>query len=140
TASVTGALEVIDGSRHRTLSLDELSDLPQHTLTVTFAGPGGSQTHAETGPTLDAVLRAAGIRPTLNTWVAGAGVDNYVAAVTPAEAWVGGRPLLVSLVEDGKGVSGTVGDTPRLIADGDVKGGRYDSDLVDLYVGRGPAS
>jgi hypothetical protein len=29
---------------------------------------------------------------------------------------------------------------PRLVADGDVKGGRYVSNVVDLYVGAGPAS
>ncbi|MGH2717451.1 MAG: hypothetical protein ACRDJU_02575 [Actinomycetota bacterium] len=140
TTDVTGALTIIDGRRQRTLSLRQLSALPQRTPSVTFAGPRGSQTHTETGPTLDEVLRAAGIPADLDTWVAGVGDDNYVATVTPAEAWVGGRPPLVALVEDGMRVSGTVGDTPRLIADGDVKGGRDDSDLVDLYVGRGPAS
>jgi hypothetical protein len=29
---------------------------------------------------------------------------------------------------------------PRLVADGDVKGGRYVSGVVDIYVGTGPAS
>jgi hypothetical protein len=29
---------------------------------------------------------------------------------------------------------------PRLVADGDIKGGRYVSDVVDIYVGIGPAS
>jgi hypothetical protein len=29
---------------------------------------------------------------------------------------------------------------PRLVTDGDVKGGRYASNVVDLYVGTGPAS
>jgi hypothetical protein len=28
---------------------------------------------------------------------------------------------------------------PRLVADGDVKGGRYVSGVVDIYVGNGPA-
>jgi hypothetical protein len=83
------------------------------------------------GVSVIAVLRAAHIRTNLNTWVAGVGSDGYVATVTPAEAWVGGRPLLISLSEDG-----TSQDTPRLVTDGDVKGGRYDSGLVDLVVGQ----
>jgi hypothetical protein len=49
-----------------------------------------------------------------------------------AEVWVGGRPLLISLSEDG-----TSQDTPRLVTDGDVKGGRYVSGVVDLVVGQG---
>jgi hypothetical protein len=67
--------------------------------------------------------------------VAAVGDDNYVATVTPAEQFVGGRPLQLSLSEDG----GTVTE-PRLVTDGDVKGGRYASNVVDLYVGTGPAS
>jgi hypothetical protein len=47
---------------------------------------------------------------------------------------VGGRPLLVSLNEDGQAQA-----QPRLIVDGDVKGGRYVSGVVDLAVGRGAA-
>jgi hypothetical protein len=38
----------------------------------------------------------------------------------------------VSLNEDGQPLS-----QPRLIVDGDVKGGRYVSDMVDLAVGKG---
>jgi hypothetical protein len=76
----------------------------------------------------------AGIRPAFNTWVAVVGSDNYVATVTPAEQFVGGRPLELSLVEDGVPLG-----RPRLVADGDIKGGRYVSDLVDIYAGVGPA-
>ena len=53
-------------------------------------------------------------------------------AVTPAEAWPGGRPLLISLTEDGIPLS-----APRLVADGDIKGGRYVSGVYDLVVGQG---
>jgi hypothetical protein len=134
TSTVTGAITVEDGSRTTVLSASELAALPQRTLDVTFQGPSGSQTHVEVGPTLQAVLRAAHIRTDLNTWVAAVGSDGYVATVTPAEAWVGGRPLLISLSEDG-----TTQDTPRLVTDGDVKGGRYDSGVVDLVVGQGQA-
>jgi hypothetical protein len=129
-----GALTIQDGSRTTVLSPAELASLPAKTLTVKFLAGTTSETNTETGPTLDEVLRAAHIRPDLNTWVAGVGSDGYVATVTPAEAWVGGRPLLISLVENGVSfVSEAEG--PRLVTDGDVKGGRYDSGMDDLVVG-----
>jgi hypothetical protein len=135
TAPTAGSpIEVIDGGRHVTLSAARLARLPAETLTVSFEGPGGTQTDTETGPPLLAVLALAGIRPTLDTWVAAVGDDNYVATVTPAEQLVGGRPLQLSLAENG-----AVLPQPRLVTDGDVKGGRYVSDIVDLYVGTGPA-
>lgn len=129
-----GMLSVQDGAATTALTAAQLASLPQQTLTVSFGGPSGVQTHTETGPTLDDVLRAAHIWPELNTWVAGVGSDGYVATVTPAEAWVGGRPLLISLVEDGHTFI-SQGEGPRLVADGDVKGGRYDSGLDNLVVG-----
>jgi hypothetical protein len=48
---------------------------------------------------------------------------------------VGGRPLQLSLNEDGTSLA-----QPRLVTDGDVKGGRYVSGVVDIYVGTGLAS
>jgi hypothetical protein len=64
------------------------------------------------------------------------GDDGYVAAVTPAETVVVGRPLLISLTEDGTALA-----EPCLVTDGDVKGGRYVSGVYDLVVGAGaPAS
>jgi hypothetical protein len=53
---------------------------------------------------------------------------------TAAEQLVGGRPLQLSLNEDGTALG-----QPRLVTDGDVKGGRYVSGVVDIYVGTGPA-
>jgi hypothetical protein len=129
-----GALTVHDGAETTVLSAAELASLPARTLTVSFSGPGGVETDTETGPTLDTVLRATRIWPDLNTWVAGVGSDGYVATVTPAEAWVGGRPLLISLIEDGHSfLSG--GEGPRQVTDGDVKGGRYASGMDNLVVG-----
>jgi hypothetical protein len=127
-------VEVIDGHHEVTLSAARLARLPAETLTVSFEGPGGVQTHTEVGPSLLEVLAAAGVAPTLNTWVAAVGDDNYVATVTPAEQFVGGRPLQLSLSEDGATLA-----QPRLVTDGDIKGGRYVSGVVDLYVGTGPA-
>jgi hypothetical protein len=127
-------VEVIDGHHVVTLSAALLAKLPAETLTVSFEGPTGVQTHTEVGPSLLEVLAAARVWPTLNTWVAAVGDDNYVATVTPAEQFVGGRPLQLSLSEDG-----VVLAQPRLVTDGDIKGGRYVSDIVDIYVGNGPA-
>jgi hypothetical protein len=128
-------VEVIDGNRRVSLSAALLSRLPSESLSVTFEGPTGGQTHTEIGPPLLEVLALAGVFPTLNTWVAATGDDNYVATATPAEDLVAGRPLQLSLNEDG-----VVLPQPRLVTDGDVKGGRYVSGVVDIYVGSGPAT
>ncbi len=135
TTPPAGGVTIEEGPFTRTLSAARLAALPAKTLSVAFIGPGGSQTHTEVGPTLADVLRAARVPTDLDTWVAPVGSDAYVATVTPAEAIVGGRPLLVSLNEDGQPLA-----QPRLVVDGDVKGGRYVSELVDLVVGQGVAS
>jgi hypothetical protein len=124
----------IDGNHQVTLSSAFLNRLPKEILNVSFIGPGGSQSHAEVGPPLLETLLFAGIAPTLNTWVAAVGSDNYVASVTPGEQLVGGRQLQLSLVEDGVTLA-----QPRLVTDGDVHGGRYVSNVVDIYAGTGPA-
>ena len=128
-----GAVTVEDGPRTTVLTSTELAALPARTLDVTFQAGTTTQHHVETGPTLQDVLHAAHIHSGLNTWVAAVGSDGYVATVTPAEAWVGARPLLISLNEDGTPLT-----QPRLVTDGDVKGGRYVSDIVDLVVGQAP--
>ena len=132
TPTEPGSLTIVTRGGTRVLTADKLASLPAHTLQVSFLAGTASQMHTEIGPTLQAVLRDAHVRTDINTWVAGVGSDSYVATVTPAEAWIGGHPLLVSLNEDGQPLS-----QPRLIVDGDVKGGRYVSDMVDLAVGEG---
>ncbi|MBV9358370.1 MAG: hypothetical protein JO023_22900, partial [Chloroflexi bacterium] len=127
-------VEVHHGSREVSLASTLLARLPSETLSVSFQGPGGVQTHTEVGPPLLDVLAVAGVAPTFNTWVAAVGSDNYVAVVTPGEQLVGGRPLQLSLKEDG-----VVLAQPRLVVDGDVKGGRYVSGVVDIYAGTGSA-
>ena len=129
----SGAVTIEGPTTVHVLASSTLAALPAGALDVTFqAGPAAEQ-HAETGPTLQEVLHAAHIRADLNTWVAAVGSDGYVATVTPAEAWVGGRPLLISLNEDGTPLT-----QPRLVVDGDIKGGRYVSGVVDLVIGHSP--
>jgi hypothetical protein len=132
-AAHPGDLTVTNGSRTTVLSASQLAALPAQTRTVTFLQGTTPQTHTEHGPTLATVLLAARIPTNEDTWVAAsAGSDGYVATVTPGEAVYGGRPLLMSLVEDG------VPQTqPRLVVDGDVKGGRYVSGVTKLVVGQG---
>jgi len=127
-----GDVTVTSGNRTTVLSASRLADLPAQTRTLTFLQGTTPQTHTEHGPTLAAVLLAARIWANEDTWVAAAASDGYVATVTPGEAVFGGRPLLMSLVEDG------VDQTqPRLVVDGDVKGGRYVSATTKLVVGHG---
>lgn len=115
-----GALTGVDGTHSDVLTAAQLAALPSETLQVTFQAGTAPQSHTEIGPSLGTVLRAAHVRSGLNTWVAGVGSDAYVAVVTPAEQWVGERPLQISLNEDGTALA-----EPRLVVDGDVKGGRY---------------
>jgi hypothetical protein len=131
TGVAPGSLLVTSGRRQAAVSARTLARLPQHLLTVTFLAGTAAQAHTERGPTLAAVLRAARMPTGATTTVAGVGDDGYVAAVSPAEASVGGRPLLVSTVEDGVALA-----EPRLVPAGDVKGGRYVSGLLELLVSR----
>ncbi len=133
TPPFAGALTVQDGAASRVLSAATLAALPSQTLQVSFQAGTTPQQHTEIGPSLATVLRAARVHVDANTWVAAVGSDGYVALVTPAEAAVGGRPLQLSLNEDGVAL-----EQPRLVVDGDVKGGRYVSGTVDLVVGHGP--
>lgn len=130
TTPPAGGLDVLGGRRTISLSSELLHALPARTLSVSFVAGTGAQRHTEEGPTLRAVLAAAHIQPSPDTWVAAVGSDGYVALVTPAEAVYGGKTLLISTVEDGVALA-----QPRLVVDGDIKGGRYVSVMVDLVVG-----
>ena len=114
-----------------TLSGERLARLPQRTLSVSFQAGQGPQTHVETGPSLAAVLRAARVQAGPATSVAASATDGYVAVVTTGEQTSGKRPLLLSLAEDGQPLT-----RPRLVPDGDVRGGRYVTDVTTLTVTR----
>jgi hypothetical protein len=127
-----GDLTVTDGHVTRVLRAEQLARLRSRTRTVSFLAGAAPQTHTESGPALLAVLARAGLRIGADTWVAAVASDGYVATVTPGEARFGGRPLQISLVEDGVALA-----QPRLVVDGDVKGGRYVSGVTKLVVGEG---
>jgi hypothetical protein len=125
-----GSVQVVTPDRRVTLTEDELNGLPAQKVSVTFLGPAGVETHTESGPTLAQALRAAGVGARSRTAVVAVGSDNYAAAVTPAEATLAGKQLIVSTVEDGAPLA-----QPRLVVGGDIGGGRYVPDLVALEIG-----
>jgi hypothetical protein len=124
-----GSVVVVNGSRSRALTAAQIGRLPATTRTVSFLSGTASTMATETGPSLNAVLLAAGIFPWFSTSVAAVGNDGYLAAVTPYESVFGGRVLMLSTAENGVALA-----QPRLVVGGDVKGGRYVSGVVELLV------
>ena len=100
-----GTVTVEQGSHATTLTAAQLAALPPETLQASFLAGTTTTNVTEVGPSLDEVLRAAHVPLGVGTWVAGVGDDGYVAVVTPAEQWVGGKHLQISLNENGAPLS-----------------------------------
>jgi hypothetical protein len=126
---VTGALK-----HPFQVTIDQLRGMLIHTVQVEFQNDKGTEHHTEEG-----VLLAQLIGPTalatqnkkddlLSFAVLAVGADGYRAAVSYGEISpdFANKDVLV-----GKPLS-----RPRLVVPGDVKGGRYVSDLVELHVSR----
>lgn len=118
----------------------QLAALPQQTVEASFGSGAGPQQHTETGPALADVLPADALavdgdrkNDLLSFAVLAVGSDGYSAVVAYGDvsADFGNRGLLISLTEDGAPL-----ERPRLVVPGDVKGGRYVGDLVELRVVR----
>jgi DMSO/TMAO reductase YedYZ molybdopterin-dependent catalytic subunit len=120
------------------LSAEELRALPSQTQSVTFDSKQGQQHHTYVGPRLIDVIESAG--PTgdsadehahLATAVVATGADGYTAAVAWGEISpvFAASPVLVAHTEDGEDL-----ERPRLVVPGDIKGGRYVSDVTELRV------
>jgi hypothetical protein len=132
--AVTGAVKT-----PRTVTADQLAALPQRTVSVQFGSGKGPEQHTETGALLTDLLPVDSLATTpakndqLSFAVVATGADGYRALVSYGEAApdFGNRGLLVATSEDGKPLA-----RPRLVVPGDVKGGRYVSDLVRLEVVR----
>lgn len=116
------------------------------TQTVTFNSGTTPQTHTYTGPTLWSVLADAGLQTdaskkndVLNRYVMATGADGYRAVFSLGELHpeFGNR---ASLVATGESLNGAVSPVPldatdgpfRVTAPGDVKGGRYVSNVVRI--------
>lgn len=132
----------IDGAVRTPATLDAaaLAAMPQTEVVVSFGSAQGQQTHRERGVPLAALLPTTALttdparkNDQLTFGVVGVGADGYQALVSYGEASpdFGNRGVLVSLTEDGAPLP-----RPRLVVPGDVKGGRYVSDLTTLHVVR----
>jgi hypothetical protein len=135
-----GGVIVRRGATTTTLTAAALAALPQTTMNVTFMAGAGTTANTEVGPILADVLSAAGITPGPNTYVSAVATDNYIANVTPAEAGVGNRPLMLALQETVTATGAPTSSTPRLVTNGDLRGGRYVSNVTDLIVSEGGAA
>jgi hypothetical protein len=123
----------------RDLRVDELAVLPQQTVSVGYGSGSGPQSHTETGVLLADLLPIEALATTdakhdeLTFGVLAIGSDGYAALVSYGEVSpdFGNRGILLATAEDG-----TALPRPRLVLPGDVKGGRYVSDVVELRVVR----
>ena len=126
-------------------TVDQLKSLPPTTQTVSFASGTGAQTHTYTGTSLWGLLDQAGIQvdaarknDVLNRIVVATGSDGYRSVFSLGEIKpdFGNRASIVAYAETLNGSSAPLTtDGPfRVTAPGDVKGGRYVSNLVRLDV------
>lgn len=123
----------------------ELAAQPATTQAVSFSAAGAPQTHTYTGTSLWGVLNNAGVQvdatrknDVLNRYVLATGADGYkvVFALGELSPDFGNRASLVAYAETLNGTSAPLtGDGPfRVTSPGDVKGGRYVSNLTRLDV------
>lgn len=138
-ATVAGSLR-IDGAvgAPRQLTLTDLRNFPPQSRAVTFDSSGGSQSHTFVGASMTDVLSSAQPttdptvkNPSLRLVVVATGADGYKAALSWGEfdPGFGATPVVIAYQEDGTDLS-----APRLVVPGDVKGGRYVSDLTSITV------
>lgn len=138
----------IDGAVDRPASngLRDLQAQPAVTQTVTFNSGTTPQTHTYTGANLWALISAAGLQTdatrkndVLNRYVLATGADGYRAVLSLGELnpEFGNKASLVAYAETVNGTPAALSaaDGPyRATAPGDIKGGRYVSNLVRLDV------
>jgi hypothetical protein len=128
-----------------TYSAAALTALPQVTQTDTFASGTTPQTHTYTGPTIWNAINATGVQTTpgvkndiLDRYVLATGTDGYrvVYSLGELDPAFGNRTDLVATQETiGGKTAPLAGDgLARTTAPGDVKGGRYVSNLSALTV------
>jgi hypothetical protein len=123
----------------RDLRVEELAAMPQQTVSVQYGSGSGPQSHTEQGVLFADLLPVAALATTdrkhdeLSVGVLAIGSDGYAALVSYGEIApeFGNRGILLATVEDGAPL-----ERPRLVVPGDVKGGRYVSDVVELRMVR----
>ncbi|MFJ7779425.1 molybdopterin-dependent oxidoreductase [Streptomyces yangpuensis] len=125
-----------------TVTLTSLRGLPQQSVEVEYASAKGQQKHTYQGVLLHDVLKDA--QPRFDTTkkngqlrgvVAATGGGDYRAVFAWAELDPGfaKSQTLLAVSEDGKPFDDAAG--PRLVVPQDTKGGRYVSELNQLWVG-----
>ncbi len=125
-----------------------LQALPQSTQSVTYLAAGNPVSDTFTGPTLWNVLQAAGgivsdpsiKNDVLRQYVIATGSDGYTAIISAGEISpkFGNRQDLVATSDTSNTLPSPNGFA-RVIATGDVAGGRYVSNLTSLSVQTAPA-
>ena len=136
-----------DIDQARTLTLAELQALPPVTQTVQYTASGQPQTRTYTGALLWTLIDGAGVKTDasrnndlLNFYVVARGADDYRGVFSLGELSpnFGNRESLIAYAETVNGQSGALtSDGPlRVTSPGDVRGGRYVSELVEVSVRR----
>lgn len=121
------------------LTIDKLKGMPQQTVMVSFGTGKGPEQHTETGVALSELLPPAALatqdrkNDLLSFAVLAIGSDGYAALVAYGEVSpdFGNKAVLLAVQQDGTDLA-----RPRLVVPGDVKGGRYVTDVVELHVAR----
>ncbi|MFD7785033.1 molybdopterin-dependent oxidoreductase [Streptomyces nojiriensis] len=125
-----------------TITLADLRKLPQAEASVEFISAKGDQKHTYQGVLLHEVLKAAQPRfdqgkknGQLRGVVAATGGGDYRAVFAWAELDPGfaKSQILLAVSEDGTAFEDSAG--PRLVVPQDTRGGRYVSELNQLWVG-----
>lgn len=124
-----------------TLTPADLRALPQVSVPIEFTSAKGQQKHTYQGVPLHEVLKTAQPRfdqkknGSLRGVVSATGGGDYRAAFAWAELDPGfaKSQILLGVSEDGVSFEGSAG--PRLVVPQDSRGGRYVSELNQLWVG-----
>ncbi|MFJ6048666.1 molybdopterin-dependent oxidoreductase [Streptomyces sp. NPDC092307] len=125
-----------------TITLADLRTLPRTEASVEFISAKGNQKHTYQGVLLHEVLKAAQPRfdPSkkngqLRGVVAATGGGDYRAVFAWAELdpEFAKSPILLAVSEDGTAFEDAAG--PRLVVPQDTRGGRYVSELNQLWIG-----
>jgi DMSO/TMAO reductase YedYZ molybdopterin-dependent catalytic subunit len=131
-------------------NITSLSALPPASLTATYLQAGHPVTDTYTGTTLWNLLQKGGLisppgkNGILRDYVVAVGSDGYQAVVSLGEIdpSFGNRPDLVAYADTahpGQLSGGGLDGFARLVLPGDSAGGRYVSNIVQLYAGTAPA-
>lgn len=140
TAAPAGGVMVTgDVRRPGPVTATQLTGMTQHTVSVQFGSAKGTETHTETGVLVSDLLPVSALATTsrkndqLAFAVLATGSDGYAALVAYGEIApdFGNRGVLLATTQDGAVLA-----HPRLVVPGDVKGGRYVTDVVELHVAR----